>query len=375
MGTNILLAAVGLSPQVVTETLFALHQQGRWIDAIHIITTRLGKEQIHAHLLAPQDGQYTSYLYEYGIDSDSIDFNYSNIHTIKDQNGIEIDDIYTEEHNEALLSLCLVLTYRFTAQEDSAVFFSVAGGRKTMSSCLTLAAQMYGRRQDRIYHVLITPEYESNRDFYYPPKESKPIPLKDKQGNPYLKETQYASVNLISLPFVSIRERLSSDMLKAPADPATLMMSLVREDPYYLEIDLTQGRLRYKGLEMDMMPARLALYAFFALKKKECDLDRETCFGCHECFLSTTEILECHEEITGIYKKIAGKKDISEMSDTGIRDLSAENFQVYKSKIKQDLLKGFGPYSLPELAVESIGKKPGVRYGLMVERKRLKIIL
>jgi len=36
---NILLAVVGLSPQVITETLFALHQQNRRVDAIHIITS------------------------------------------------------------------------------------------------------------------------------------------------------------------------------------------------------------------------------------------------------------------------------------------------------------------------------------------------
>ncbi|MFB3926224.1 MAG: CRISPR-associated ring nuclease [Syntrophales bacterium] len=45
---NILLAVVGLSPQVITEILFALHQQDRKVDAIHIITTRKGKEQINA---------------------------------------------------------------------------------------------------------------------------------------------------------------------------------------------------------------------------------------------------------------------------------------------------------------------------------------
>ncbi|MBW2021016.1 MAG: TIGR02584 family CRISPR-associated protein, partial [Deltaproteobacteria bacterium] len=45
---NILLAVTGLSPQVITETLFALHQQNRTVDAIHIITTRQGKEKINA---------------------------------------------------------------------------------------------------------------------------------------------------------------------------------------------------------------------------------------------------------------------------------------------------------------------------------------
>ncbi len=37
---NILLAVTGLSLQVITETLYALHQNNRHVDAIHVITTR-----------------------------------------------------------------------------------------------------------------------------------------------------------------------------------------------------------------------------------------------------------------------------------------------------------------------------------------------
>jgi CRISPR-associated protein (TIGR02584 family) len=65
---NILLAVVGLSPQVVTETLYALHQQGRQVDSIEIITTRQGKEMIHARLLASEEGRFHRYLADYGID-------------------------------------------------------------------------------------------------------------------------------------------------------------------------------------------------------------------------------------------------------------------------------------------------------------------
>ncbi|RKX57645.1 MAG: TIGR02584 family CRISPR-associated protein, partial [Thermodesulfobacteriota bacterium] len=41
-----------------------------------------------------------------------------------------------------------------TASKDTAVYFLIAGGRKTMSACLAVAAQFYGRPQDRVYHVL-----------------------------------------------------------------------------------------------------------------------------------------------------------------------------------------------------------------------------
>ncbi|MDO8724427.1 MAG: CRISPR-associated ring nuclease [Syntrophales bacterium] len=53
-----------------------------------------------------------------------------------------------------------------------------------MSACLMIAAQFYGQPQDRVYHCLVSPEFESNRDFYYPPRASVTIELRDKEGQP-----------------------------------------------------------------------------------------------------------------------------------------------------------------------------------------------
>jgi len=234
---NILLAVCGLSPQVITETLFALFQQGRKVDEIHIVTTRAGKEAINANLLNPCDGKYYKLLNDYAIDFHNIAFGHGYIHTITDKNGVELDDITDEEDNELLLKKCLELAFQHTADPETAVFFSIAGGRKTMSACLTLAAQFYGRRQDRLFHVLVSPEFESNRDFYYPPPESLAIELRDKEGHPYFKETKYAKVTLAPMPFVSVRSQLTDDMLKTTKDPATLLLSLIREERPQLVID------------------------------------------------------------------------------------------------------------------------------------------
>lgn len=172
-----------------------------------------------------------------------------------------------------------------------------------MTSCLTLAAQLYGRPQDRVYHVLVSPEFESSRDFYYPPKKSVPIELRDKDGNPYIKETRYARINLIPIPFVSIRNRLSDDMLDVPKDPATLMLSLVKEEPYQLTIDIPARKIAYKTLEIDVMPAKLALYAFFAMQKMECRKDAGSCRNCTDCYLDIGQIYSRQDQITELYKK------------------------------------------------------------------------
>ncbi len=375
MMKNILLAVVGLSPQVITETLYALHQLDREVNAIHVITTRKGKEQINAHLLSHKDGKYYAYLGEYGIDPKSIDFGYDNVHTVRDDRDIEIDDISSEEENEWLLKKCLELTFRFTSQPDTSVFFSVAGGRKTMSACLVLAAQMYGRPRDRAYHVLVSPEFESNRDFYYPSKISVSIELKNERGEPYFKETRFARITLVPIPFFSIRENLSGRMLKGPKDPATLMMSLVKEEAVRLEIDLVNRKVIFKGKEHDMMPAWLALLAFFAQQKKNCTLDLKSCRNCTACYLDFQGIEDRQNEITDLYRRIAGGRHPAEMSDSGIVNLNVENFNSYKTKIRKDLARGFGLYSLEEISIISTGKKPDTKYGIRLDRDRIRIIL
>ena len=371
---NILLAVTGLSPQVITETLYALNQNNRKVDRIHVITTRDGKERIYADLLAGKNGYYFKYLEEYGIKPASIDFGPDNVHVIVDEHGNEIPDIVRESDNEHLIKKCLELTFRFTSDLENCVLFSVAGGRKTMSTCLTLAAQMYGRKQDRLYHVLVSPEFESSRDFYYPPKQSRSVELRDKNGEPFFKETRYAEVNLIHIPFVSIREQLSPDLLKEPRDPATLMLSLIKEEEYRLTINLISGKVIYKTTELDLMPARMALYTFFALQKKNCPKEARACSDCTECFLDIGSVYEKQDQITDLYRKISGTRPLNEMSDTGIVNLNADNFNMYKGKIKQDLLGRFGPYALKDLEIASVGSRPNTRYGIRMERSKIEIV-
>jgi CRISPR-associated protein Csx14 len=373
---NILLAVVGLSPQVVTETLYALHQQGRRVDAIHIITTRQGKEMIHSRLLAPGDGFYHRYLADHRIDPATIAFGSDHVHAVADENGIEIDDIENEEENERLIRYCLEITFRFTADPETAVFFSIAGGRKTMSACLMLAAELYGRPQDRVYHVLVSPEFESSRDFYYPPLESIPIELRDRNNQPYFKETRYARINLIPIPLLSVRERLTGDLLREPKDPATLMMNLIREEPLLLTVDLAAGKLTCRKRELDMMPARLALYAFFALRKRECPLTAPpgSCRGCTECYLDFQGISDRQRDITELYRKAAAGRELTEMSDSGILGLTAENFNSYKGKIRKNLERGFGAQDAARLAIVSVGRRPDTRYCLAIDRGKIRVV-
>ena len=243
-----------------------------------------------------------------------------------------------------------------------------------MSSCLTLAAQMYGRPQDRLYHVLVSPEYESNRDFFYPPKESRPVELRDDKGQPFFKESRFARINLVHIPFVSIRDQLSDDMLMEPKDPGTLMLSLIREESSRLTVNLISKKIVYKTIELDMKPAWLALYAFFAMQKKDCPNESDRCGACTDCFIDIQTIFEKQGLITDLYRRVSGSRPLDEMSDTGITGLSSENFMMYKGKIKNDIVQRFGFYVLKDLEIASVGTKPNTRYGIMMDKSKIEIV-
>lgn len=372
---RILLAVCGLSPQVITETLYALHQEGRMPDAVRILTTREGKAAVNAHLLDPESGQYHRFLRDYGIDPAAVDFSARHVTAVTDGSGREMDDIGGEEDNERFLGACMEEAFALTSDPESAVYFSIAGGRKTMGACLAVAAQCYARRQDRIFHVLVSPEFEGSRHFFYPPRESVSIELKGKDGAPFFKETRYARVTLVPMPFFSIRDRLSDRLLKAPESPSALMLSLVREKRHELVVDLHGGTVAWKGRECDLMPAQMALYAFFALRKRESDCGRETCRGCAGCTLAREQVLERAAEVAEIYRSISRVRPVEEMSRTGVACLDEENFKSYRSRVNGALERAFGPDEAAKIAIAAHGRRPGVRYGIPLDRERIRVVV
>ncbi len=372
---NILLAVVGLSPQVITETLYAIFKSGKDIHEIIVITTDQGKKAIFSRLIAGKDGSFFKFLKEYDIPANSILFNHDSIHVICDEHGNSIQDLTTEDENRYLLKLCLEITFNLTSRSDTSIFFSVAGGRKTMSSCLTLAAQLYGRPRDRLCHVLVSPEFESNSNFYYPPKNDTTVKLKDKNGEEFYKNTKYARINLVNIPFISIRKHLTHEHLNEVKDPGTLMLSLVQDVKPVLRVDFTSKKIIYKNIELDLMPAHLALYGFFALQKKNCPKDIKTCGNCTDCFLQSFEILEKQPEITKIYRKLSGARPITEMQGEGIINLDNDNLRSFKSKIKKILETRFGSTALKEIEIASIGLRPETRYGIKIDKSKLEIVI
>lgn len=195
---TLLLAVTGATPQVVTETLYAIHKQGlEWPDAIEIITTSVGKEQARLNLLT--DGKLRALCEEYQLAVPHFDEN--SIKVIPDANGNEVADARTLEDQEALADFIVKTVAVHTKNMDTRIHASIAGGRKTMTFFLGYAMSIFGRAFDRLSHVLVSEQFESNPLFYYPTLQPKTITNREN----ITLDCSKAEVMLAEIPLISQR--------------------------------------------------------------------------------------------------------------------------------------------------------------------------
>ena len=266
---RILVAVTGLSPQVVTETLYALALQHRpaFIPTeIHLITTREGAERARLSLLSESPGGFHQLRKDY--DLPPIDFDEQRIHVLADAAGNALDDIRTPADNGVAADLITSLVRELTADPESALHVSIAGGRKTMGFFIAYALTLFGRPQDRLSHVLVSPPFESSYQFFYPT----PYPKVIEVGNRQLADTATAQVTLAEIPFVSLRHGLPASLLEGQASYNEAVDAAKRSlGPASLRVDLKRRCVTAAGVEFHMAPAPLAMLALFVRRRLEGD--------------------------------------------------------------------------------------------------------
>lgn len=204
---RILLAVTGLSPQVVTETVYALAVQrtpGWCPTEVHVITTRRGADNVRLRLLSDDPGWFARLRRDY--DLPPIAFDESRIHLIEHRDGRALDDIRDDGDSAAAADTISAVVRTLTADADSALHASIAGGRKTMGYLLGAAMSLYGRPQDALSHVLVEPPFEAHPEFFYPTPQSRVITALDRSGEAL--DCRQARVWLGEIPFVRLRQHL-----------------------------------------------------------------------------------------------------------------------------------------------------------------------
>ena len=126
---RILLAVTGLTPQIVTETLYALacRSESPWIPhEIHLITTSTGANNARLNLLAGKRW-FHRLCEDYHLPP--IAFPPEHIHVLQDDEGRPLDDIRTQAHNTLAADFITEQLRQLTEDPDSELHVSIAGGR------------------------------------------------------------------------------------------------------------------------------------------------------------------------------------------------------------------------------------------------------
>lgn len=205
---RILLSVTGMSPAVVTETLYALVVEKNFIPTeIQVITTQQGKNKLSEALLGivggrqEKEGALSKFIKDYGeqYGFTDIHFDESCIHVIE-ENGEKLHDIRTAEENILASDQIVSLVGKLCQHNDLALHVSIAGGRKTMGFFIGYALSLYGRKQDSLSHVLVSQEFEKVNDFYYPTPYS--YLINDSDGREL--DAKTAKVMLAEIPWVQL---------------------------------------------------------------------------------------------------------------------------------------------------------------------------
>ena len=261
---RVLLAVSGLSPQIVTETLYALaiRSEQPWVPTeICLLTTARGAEHARLNLLSADPGWFHRLRADYHLPE--MHFDADCIEVIRDAAGTPLTDIRSQADNDATADALTEAVRAFTADLDSALHVSIAGGRKTMGYYLGYALSLFGRAQDRLSHVLVEEGYEGHPQFYYPSPGERVIHTLG--PNPRPLDCQQAAVTLAEIPFVRLREGQPAALLAGSARFSDVVAALNRAlAPPRLVINVADGQVEACGQAVSMAPANLAFLLWFA---------------------------------------------------------------------------------------------------------------
>ncbi|MBI4657919.1 MAG: TIGR02584 family CRISPR-associated protein [Verrucomicrobia bacterium] len=250
---TVLLAVTGMSPAIITETIWRLAHppegQERIIpDEVVLITTTKGNEDIERDLLNLQDGvvkplpgwgEYSVWqtlrravLGPSATSDLRLQIPSRRIIELPDPStGVKAPalDLRTPAQNVAAADFMLEEVRRFVGNPDTRVIASIAGGRKTMGALLYACMSLLGRETDRVTHVLVNSPFDDCRGFFFPKQPVQELTAgRDKQPV----RASDARIDLADIPFVPLINRFR-DLGEVPGG----FMGLVRTISNWLKRD------------------------------------------------------------------------------------------------------------------------------------------
>lgn len=291
MTDPVLLAVTGMSPAILTETVWALAHPTDGSEPVIparviAVTTTPGRDQLR-QLFRPTSeldglspwGSLRCALEESGFDlTGRLRFGETGddlrVITAADPDTIlskELADLRTPADNEAAADF-LLETVRFIVENpDTQLIASLAGGRKTMGALLYACLTLAGRETDRLTHVLVGEPYESLAGFWFPGQPGGP--LRSRCGETI--EPSEARVTLADVPFVPLRNLFQRE-LGQPAGSFRRLLEQCRQNvratvgqQMRLEVETARPRLTVNGRVLELSPREHLVLHFFATRARD----------------------------------------------------------------------------------------------------------
>lgn len=268
---KILVAVTGSTPQILTETIYALHMERNWVpDEIHVLTTTHGKYEINKHLF--NNGKLQKLYDEYNIGG--VEFSEDFIHLIQNSEGQALSDIKNVEDNDYAANMIVHFIHDLCKDPENEIHVSLAGGRKSMGFYIGYALSLFGRAQDSMSHVLVSHPYEFARDFFFPTKDSCEIEAAwwESDVRQVLKvDSKDAEIWLSDIPFVRMgMGYVPIDLSNKDSYRQAVELTQTKIDEYSIVIDLPNKNLICNNfLKVSLAPQQIVFYALLAKAKKE----------------------------------------------------------------------------------------------------------
>ena len=183
-----------------------------------------------------------------------------------DESGNEIVDLRTGADNLRAADFMLGELRKYTEDTETTILCSIAGGRKTMSALLFSCMTLLGREQDKVYHVLIPPDYEGGMypPFFFPQKGVTHQVLF--RGKPTGKEVSSTKIGieLFEVPFVRMRGWYQEKFKATPPNYKTLISRMQTMAPAAmtcppLDLNVRDGTSRVDGEACELSETCFAL--------------------------------------------------------------------------------------------------------------------
>lgn len=372
---NILFLVTGMTPQIITETLWALAcdpaKQEKWVpNEIQVLSTTTGLKKIKDNLLG-DNGIFKKMCEEYNLPE--IKFDENSLNAIIDKEGNKLDDLKTPEENELAADMICQKVREFTQDDNVSLHVSIAGGRKTMGFYAGYALSLYGRLQDQLSHVLVSEKYETLQGFYYPALKKgqniiKKTHKKMEQGHDVYEEELLdafdAKVWLANIPFVRLREFINpKNTIVNKSFSTVIEMVNASLRPFSVTLDVNDRKVIIGDKECKLSPKEFSLYLLVAELKRE----GKTLYYPAQNKRPNQEEIESMEEQQSLFNEIYSKYKNEKKKEK----IDEQYLCSGLAKLRKEFTEKFGESICEQIDIASVDGKNGGRRSINLDNHRI----